>query len=257
VWSGSTPSIYTLSFPPHDADPSVVAYAAWFRSSSTDLGLYLGYEGPGPSTLSRGPEMVPPQGRSRLLATFNSGFYEKDAREGFYVNHTLYYPMVYGQATVVRFSNGRVDIIRWTGGPRPGANIVMARQNLPLLVNVGVATPLSANNAAWGVTLGGIPAVWRSALGIDANGNLVYVAAPAQTSSSLVALMVRLHVVRAMQLDINPAWPVLVTYGGAGARGASLFVANVNQSATRFLTPSQKDFFALYLSRSPGEAEPW
>jgi hypothetical protein len=249
--------VYTLSFVPHDAAPSIVAYAAWFRTSSTGLGLYPGYEGPGPSTLPRGPEEVPPPGRSRLLATFNSGFYEKDESAGFYVNHTLYYPMVDGEATVVRYSDGRVDIIKWTGGPRPSADIVMARQNLPLLVNNSRATPLAANNADWGITLNGVPAVWRSALGIDTNGNLVYVAAPAQTSISLAALMVRLHVVRAMQLDINPAWPILVTYAGAGASGPSLFVANPNQIASRFLVPSTKDFFALFLSRAPGEAQPW
>jgi hypothetical protein len=61
------------------------------------LALYPGYEEPGPSALPRGPEMVPPSAYPRLLATFNSGFYEKDAPEGFYVNHTLYFPMVKGQ----------------------------------------------------------------------------------------------------------------------------------------------------------------
>jgi hypothetical protein len=257
TWSGRTPSVYTTSFTPNATQPSVVAYAAWIRTSTTDLALYLGYLGPGTTTLSRGPEEVPPPVTNRLLATFNSGFYEKDAAFGFYVNHTLYFPMVNGLATVVRYTNGRVDIVRWTGGARPGANIAMARQNLPLLVNGGVATPLSANNAAWGSTLGGVPAVWRSALGVDANGNLIYVAAPAQTSSMLAALMARLHVVRAMQLDINPEWPVFITYGASGAKGAALDVANPNQIATRFLYVSTKDFFAVYVTRKPGEAQPW
>jgi len=257
-WSGSIPSIYTTEFRPAVTQPSVIAYASWIRTSTTDLALYLGYEGPGTTTtLPRGPEEVPPTVTNRLLATFNSGFYEKDLAGGFYTNHTLYYPMVNGLATVERFTNGRVDVVRWTGGPRPAGNIVMARQNLPLLVNVGAATPLSANNSAWGATLGRVPAVWRSALGIDANGNLIYVAAPYQTSASLAALLVRLHAVRAMQLDINPAWPIFVTYGGAGAQSPSLFVANPNQVASRFLSVSKKDFFAVYVSRRPGEAQPW
>jgi len=257
TWSGSTPSIYTAVFRPNVTQPTVIAYAAWIRTSTTDLALYLGYEGPGPTTFSRGPEEVPPQVTNRLLATFNSGFYEKDLAAGFYTNNTLYYPMVNGLATVVRYTNGRVNVVRWTGGPRPAGNVVMARQNLPLLVNVGAATPLSANNAAWGATLGGVPAVWRSALGVDANGNLIYVAAPDQTSATLAALMVRLHAVRAMQLDINPAWPIFVTYGGSGAKSPSLFVANPNQIATRFLTVTTKDFFVVYSSRRPGEAQPW
>ncbi len=257
TWAGASAPVETTVFRPDPSQPAVVAYAAWIRTDSTDLALYLGYEGPGPTAQPRGPEMVPPSGRGRLLATFNAGFYEHDAAGGFYVNHTLYYPMLDGLATVERFVNGRVDVVRWTGGPRPPGNVVMARQNLPLLVNAGRPTPLSADNAAWGLTLGGVPAVWRSALGIDANGNLIYAAAPAQTSSTLAAVMVRLHCVRAMELDINPEWPIFVTYGGPGAASPLLAVDNPNQIPTRFLTVTTKDFFAVYASRRPGEPQPW
>ena len=257
TWYRGAPSILTTSFAPDPAVPSVAAYAAWIRSATTDLSLYLGYKGPDSSYANRGPEMVPASARPRLLATFNSGFYEADSAAGFYVHHTLYHPMIDGLATVVRYTNGRVDVIRWSDGARPRANVQMARQNLSLLVNAKVPTPRSANNALWGVTLGGVAAVWRSALGVDAKGNLIYVAAPDQTSSSLAAILVRLHVVRAMELDINPAWPIFVSYGGPGARGASLDVANPNQIPGRFLYASTKDFFAVFTTRRPGEAQPW
>jgi len=257
-WSGSTPSIYTTTFLPQASPAGVVAYAAWIRTSTTDLALYLGYEGPGPAGgLPRGPEQVPPSVNSRLLATFNSGFYSKDGPAGFYVHHTLYYPMVKGLATVVRYTNGSVNIVPWTGAARPGATVLMARQNLPLLVNGGVPTALSRNNAAWGITLGSVPAVWRSALGIDKNGNLIYAAAPDQTSATLAAIMVQLHAVRAMELDINPAWPIFVSYNGPHAQGPVLDVANPNQISTRFLSESQKDFFVVYKSLHPGEDQPW
>ena len=256
-WAGAKPSIYITSVVPHADQPSVRVYGAWIRTSSTDLALYPGYEGPGPSSLPRGPEMVPPAADPRLLVTFNSGFYEKDGLAGFYTAHTLYYPMIDGLATVVRYTNGKVDIIDWKGGPKPDPRIVMARQNLALLVNHAAATPRSADNALWGLTLGGAPAVWRTALGIDAKGNLLYVAAPEQTAQSLAAIMVRFHAVRAMQLDINPEWPIFVTYAGVGARGPSLFVPNANQIPGRFLYPSTKDFFAVFISHKRGEAQPW
>jgi hypothetical protein len=256
-WAGTKSSIYTTSFVPHADPPAIRVYAAWIRTSTTDLALYPGYEGPGPSTLPRGPEMVPPAADSRLLATFNSGFYEKDGAAGFYSAHTLYYPMIDGLATVVRYSNGKVNIIDWKGGPKPGPSVVMARQNLVLLVDHSKATARSADNALWGVTLGGVPAVWRTALGIDAKGNLFYVAAPDQTSQSLAAIMVQLHAVEAMQLDINPEWPIFVTYAAAGAKDPSLFVPNPNQIPGRFLYPSTKDFFAIFISHKRGEAQPW
>jgi hypothetical protein len=256
-WAGKKSSIYTTSLVPHADQPSIRVYAAWIRTSSTDLALYPGYEGPGPSTLARGPEMVPPAADSRLLATFNSGFYEKDGPAGFYSAHTLYYPMIDGLATVVRYSNGKVGIIDWKGGPKPPPSVVMARQNLVLLVDHSRATARSADNALWGVTLGGVAAVWRTALGIDAEGNLFYVAAPEQTSQSLAAIMVQLHAVEAMQLDINPEWPIFATYAAAGAKGPSLFVPNPNQIPGRFLYPSTKDFFAVFISHKRGAAQPW
>jgi hypothetical protein len=83
------------------------------------------------------------------------------------------------------------------------------------------------------------------------------VAAPEQTSTSLAQIMVKLHVVRAMQLDINPEWPIFVTYAGRGAVGPALYVANPNQVADRFLYTSTKDFFAVYIRQRPGEAQPW
>ena len=257
VWSGTPASVYTTSFAPLSAEPAVRAYASWIRTSSTDLALYLGYEGPGATTLPRGPEMVPPSSTSRLLATFNSGFYEQDQAAGFYVNHTLYFPMVKGLATVVRYTNGSVDVVAWSGGARPGSNVVMARQNLPLLVNNAQPTPTASNNAAWGLTLHGVPAVWRTALGIDAHGNLVYVAVSNVTAAQLAQTMVELHLVRGMELDINPEWPIFVTYAAAGAKGPSLDVPNPNQIPNRFLYSSTKDFFAVYIANRPGEAQPW
>jgi hypothetical protein len=257
TWLHAKPAILVTSFAPNEQVPNVVAYAAWIRTSSTDLALYPGYKGPGPTTLDRGPEEVPLDGRARLLATFNSGFYEADAAGGFYANKTLYDPMVNGLATVVRYTNGTVNITKWTGGPTPGPSIVMARQNLSLLVNNSRATTASLNNQLWGLTLGGAQSVWRTALGIDTQGNLIYVAAPEQTSTTLAQIMEQLHVVRAMQLDINPEWPIFITYANRGAVGASLYVPNPNQIADRFLYPSTKDFFAVYVTKHPGEAQPW
>ena len=256
TWSAA-PSIYLTHFRPTRSQPGVIAYAAWMDRATTQIALYPGYKGPGDTNLSRGPEMVPTNARGRLLATFNSGFYETDHAGGFYTNHTLYFPMVRGEATLVRYTSGKVDIVTWGAGARPGANVLMARQNLALLVANSRPTRLAANNAAWGITLHGVPAVWRTALGVDAAGNLIYAAAPAQTSASLAQIMVDLGCVRAMQLDINPEWPIFVTYAARGAVRPTLDVPNPNQIPGRFLYPSTKDFFAVYAAGAPGAAQPW
>jgi Phosphodiester glycosidase len=259
AWSGTPSSVMTTTFRPDPSTPSIVAYATWMRTATTQLALYLGYEGPGPTTLDRGAEMVPVAARSTLLATFNSGFYEKDSAAGFFVNGTLYFPMIDGLATVVTYTNGTVDVVNWQGGPTPGPNVVMARQNLSLLVDNHAATPGTAVGSNWGITLGGVPAVWRTGLGIDAQGNLMYVAAPEQTAASLAQILIDMGAVRAMQLDINPEWPIFVTYGGPGAAAPALYVPNPNQISNRFLYSSTKDFFAVYerVRGVTATAQPW
>ncbi len=165
--------------------------------------------------------------------------------------------MINGLATVVEYTDGTEDVVDWTGGPTPGPNIAMARQNLPLLVDNHAATAGTAVGANWGITLGGVPAVWRTGLGIDDKGNLMYVAAPAQTAATLAQILVKLGAVRGMQLDINPEWPIFVTYGGPGAASPALFVPNPNQISNRFLYSSTKDFFAVYQRPPTPTPQPW
>ena len=59
---------------------------------------------------------VPPQLRGQLLATFNSGFKLEDDGGGFAALGHLYAPLRDGQATLIGFRDGSVDVREWTGG---------------------------------------------------------------------------------------------------------------------------------------------
>jgi hypothetical protein len=249
VWAGRPAPVLLTTFRFSRSDPRAVAFVAWMRASRVRLALYPGIYGPGPTTLPRGPEQVPRAARSRLLATFNSGFYEQDAAAGFYTMGLLYHPMIRGLATVIAYTDGRLDVARWHGASHPGRGIAMARQNLPLIVDHGRVAPRLASSTRWGDA----PLDWRTGLGIDRRGNLIYLAAPNLTAQGLARLLAHASAVRAMELDINLIWPIFVTYGGRRARQPSLFVPNPTQIPGRFLSPSTKDFFALYL-RAPRRA---
>ena len=262
-WVPGAPSVLESTWHPFASNSSVTAYAFWMRADSTLLGLFPGYKGPGRTSMDRGPEQVPMQGRRGLLATFNSGFYIDsgdaglDSPAGFYTNHILYYPLRPGLATVVQKTDGTTDVISWAGGGTPDATIIMARQNLPMLVENSVPTAASSNNGAFGVTIGNAAATWRTGLGVDAKGNLIYVTAPELTAAGLAQVLIQAGAVRGMQLDINPAWPIYNTYSGPDAAGPVQNVPNSQQVPWRFLSSSTKDFFAVYL-RSPGVLkQPW
>ena len=244
---------------PVQTNPAIRATVLWIDPTRSQIGLYPGQINPPPSSLPLGPTMVPHSARQNLLATFNSGFYLSTpygaqpgaVHEGFAVNGTVYSPFVRGLATLVVTASGTVDIAAWTGGSKPPPTDVVARQNLPLLVNHGAPTPSTAQPSVWGETLGGVPAVSRTALAIDGAGHLLYVSAPSQTAASLANILVHLGAVRAMELDINPEWPVAITYHRHGGHSPVMLFPNYQQTPDVFLKPGQKDFFAVYL-RDPG-----
>ena len=255
-WTGQPPAVLLTHLVTDNAGDKVTL--AWFNQSRTVVGLYPGYKNPVTGGRNIGPTEVPLTGRRNLVATFNSGFYEKDDSAGFYAHGTLYHAMIYGKATMVEHSDGTVDIVRWTGGARPGANIIVARQNLGMLVSGARVSPNAGILADWGLTWKGAYAVWRSALGIDKNGNLIYAAGPNQSVSSIATALIHAGAVRAMQLDINPYWPILVTFGAPGAHLPTLVTPNPNQIPGRFLAASEKDFFTVSLRTGTGTVKlPW
>jgi hypothetical protein len=241
------PPVLVTTFRPDPNYPQMVAGVAWIDSTETSTWLYPGLSEPAVAMASRGPMEVPPSRRARLVATFNSAFKLSDSGGGFASGGHTYAAMHDGMATIIRYRDGHVDIRAWTGGPTVPSDVVYARQNLPLIVDGGRPNPNLSDGPEWGATLGNAVRVWRSGLGIDAHGNLIYAAAPIQTVGSLAEILRRAGAVRAMELDINTYWPSFITYHQPGALGAANLLPNMDRSPQRYLTPDDRDFFAVYL----------
>jgi hypothetical protein len=150
-----------------------------------------------------------------------------------------------GQATIVGYTDGRVDIQAWSGGAAVGSDVSFARQNLPLIVSEGKPNP-SLANGEWGATVGNAVLVWRSGIGVDSHGNLVYAAGEDQSAESLARALIHAGAVRAMELDINSYWVSFITYGAPGAELAKNLLPSMNRSSGRYLEPDDRDFFAIY-----------
>ena len=240
---GGAPLLITEYRPTVDY-PGVVAYVAWIDHLLTQVALYPGRYEP-PSSAPRGPMMVPPGQRWRLLGTFNSGFTYRDGHGGFAIDGRAYTPLQQGVGTLVGYRDGRVDVVSWHGGPTPGPRVAFARQNLPLIVDRGRPNPNLSDGQQWGATLGNAILVWRSGIGIDRRGDLVYVAANDETVGSLAAILIHAGAVRAIELDINAEWPSFIVYRHFGGNDPSKLVPNGMQRATRYLSPDDRDFFAV------------
>jgi hypothetical protein len=246
TWSGRNAPVQVAQFRSDPNYPQMVAGLAWIDTRRTKVVLYPGQLEPSVS-LPRGPMEVPPALRPRLLATFNSGFKLSDAHGGFAVGGVTYAPLVSGMATFVHYTDGRVDIQSWRGSGQAPRGVDFARQNLPLIVEGGRPNPSLADGSLWGATLGNAVRVWRSGVGIDARGNLIYAAASDQTADSLAAVLIHAGAIRAMELDINSYWTSFNSYARPDAGQPSSLLPGMNRPSTRYLSPDDRDFFAVYL----------
>jgi hypothetical protein len=248
TWSGAGPPVQIAQFRSDPLYPQMVAGVAWIDPHRTSIVLYPGQDEPSVS-LPRGPMEVPPALRSRLLATFNSGFKLSVARGCFALGGIQYARLVPGMATFEHYTDGRVDIAAWPSG-LVGDHLPLgmdyARQNLPLIVEDGRPNPDLNDGPQWGLTLGNAIRVWRSGIGIDARGDLIYAAANDQTVGSLAQILIRAGAIRAMQLDINSYWVTFNSYAEPDGQGASALLPTMTRPATRYLSVDDRDFFAVY-----------
>jgi hypothetical protein len=250
---GAKPPVLLTTFRSDPEYPQFVAGVAWLNSSRTELAYMPGLAEPPEPLADRGSGEVPTAMRGRLVATFNGGFPLETSNAGLIYRGKVKETMVNGIATVVRYRDGHTDIVKWSSGPGAPANVWFAKQNLPPIIYEGKLNPNLSDGPEWGETVNNATRVWRSGLGIDAHGNLMYAAANYQTVESLAKVLQRAGAVRALELDINEDWTSFISYRRPGAKSPSNLLPEMYRSPERYLSPDERDFFAVYLK--PGQ--PW
>lgn len=250
--AGRRPPVLLTTFRSDPEYPQFVAGVAWIDSGRTDLAYVPGLAEP-PEIEDRGPAEVPPSKRDRIAATFNGGFPLETSNAGLVYRGEVIAPMVDGIATLIEYRDGRVDIRPWEHGESPSPKVWFAKQNLPPIINEGRLNPDLSDGPEWGATVNNAIRVWRSGLGVDSRGNLIYAAANYQTVESLAKILQRAGAVRAMELDINEDWTSFISYRRPGAREPSNLLPEMFRPASRYLTPDERDFFAVYVKPPAGE----
>jgi hypothetical protein len=244
--AGKRPPVLLTTFRSDPEYPQFVAGVAWIDSGRTHLTYVPGLAEP-PELENRGPAEVPPAKRDRIVATFNGGFPLETSNAGLVYHGQVLAPMVNGIATLVEYRDGRIDIRPWQNGERVSPKIVFAKQNLPPIIEEGKLNPNLGDGPEWGATVNNAIRVWRSGLGVDRRGNLIYAAANYQTVESLAKVLQAAGAVRAMELDINEDWTSFITYRHPGAQEPSNLLPEMFRPATRYLEPDERDFFAVYV----------
>ena len=190
------------------------------------------------------------EGPAGIVAVFNGAFKQAARAGGASVDGLALEPLVKGDATIVLDRFGRWAIGSWGAAnfPPKGFKPIAYRQNLSLLVSNGQPSPeaLQWPTIKWGDFLNHSPAVARTAIGIDANGNLVYVATMQHALPiTLAQALVNAGAVTGMELDMNPFWPMM----GAPAAPLhapgpmALHLSGETRTAATYFSGWERDFF--------------
>jgi Phosphodiester glycosidase len=154
----------------------------------------------------------------------------------------------------VVYRNGTSTVGQWGRDVQMTPDVVSVRQNLDLLVDNGTSVPglNSSDTRQWGRTLGNAVYVWRSAIGVTADGALVYVAGPGLNITDLANILVRAGAVRGMELDINTDWvnfstyqPAVPTEPAASTNGSELLSNMTGTPGRYFQTWWARDFITM------------
>jgi uncharacterized protein YigE (DUF2233 family) len=248
------PSMYAAFLRPDPVHTSLVSGVVWMDPNLVKAVLVPGVQEPGGQGWKWFGE-VPKAARTNLAAAFNSGFRMKGAQGGFYSEGRTAVPLKTGAASLVIYKDGTATVGAWGTEVRMSSNVQSVRQNLHLMIDNGRLSPSvnTDSSSLWGATLGSKIFVWRSGVGVTADGALVYVASNGLNVATLAGLLKAAGCVRAMEMDINPEWTTFNFYTqdhrSPYAVDGHKLLPDMQRSSDRYLVVDERDFVAMFLRK--------
>ena len=246
------PAVYTTYVRPDAVHTSYYTGLMWLDTKLLRANYIVGLEQPGGGPNPWGSQ-IPEDQRDISIAAFNSGFKMDSANGGAYLDGQEIVPLRDGSASLTITQNGAASVGVWGRDVVMSPDIKAVRQNLVLIVDNGQLNPEMQENdtTAFGATLGNNVYVWRSGVGVTADGALVFAGGPAMSIIALARTLQAAGAVRAMEMDINTDWVSAFTYqpqdpnvAGSPIIGIKL-LDNMAHDGSQYLQPNSRDFFAF------------
>lgn len=249
ILSDGKPAVWVAKVRPDKEHSSVLATVVWFDTALLAFQQIPGTELP-EGDFDHGSGTVAKKVLPFYVAGFANGYKMNQSQGGYVYKGKVVKRLKKGKATLLTYPNGDLKIVKWGYEDAP-AGYLVARQNLDLMVENGVSKVKSESSkwgSAWHGTGSGKNFVWRSGLGVRADGTLVYVQSDALSAKSLSQLLVKAGAVKAMALDMNSGYAVGAFYGPYGKGGKA--INNKLVPSDIFYKSSSRDFVAVF-TKSP------
>jgi len=197
--------------------------------------------------------LIPTSDLPSLVAAFNGGFRAMHGHYGMMVNRQTLLPPQPGSATIAIYPDGHVDIAPWPVISDTLPQMESFRQTPPYLAYRGQVNPALANerSVVWGAAVDSNTVIWRSALGLSADGRtLFYAAGESLTARRLAEALVAAGASNVAELDVNWSFERFLTYAPVNGHLAEDVLLNgmIYQPGMYVSRPAQRDFFYLTLA---------
>lgn len=223
-------------------------------------------------TLDR-PGRVLPEHEATVIAAFNGGFKTEHGRYGMKFYDTLIVRPREDVCTVARYQDNTMRIASWEKLRESEADMSWWRQTPGCMYEDNELHAMLRDGLVkrWGATLDGETVIRRSAIGISADGNILYVGISNHTTAPAIATgMNHAGSVTVAQLDINYSYPKFITFqksaapegddaadpdsveAASGKRIAVALAEGFEFSEDEFIRkPSRRDFFYVMTRPEP------
>lgn len=228
--------------------------------AAMDLGRFSVHLRPGTEDLAwaklppgESAGLVPPGDREALVLVMNGGFQPKHGRWGLAATGAVVTPPRTEGCTVAIYGNASVRIAPWPALADSASEMTSYRQTPPCILDKGAVHPalLKGLDKAWAGHTADLTTRRRSAVGIDAEGRVLFYAIGEEASPRWLAEALRVAgATSAAQLDINWYWTRFLLFGteNGALQVTSTLIPKMEHLRTEYVErASSRDFF--YLTR--------
>jgi Phosphodiester glycosidase len=240
---GGSAAVYTAVLQPDPLHRSVIAGVALLRSSAVQAHLMAGTVDPPGAT---SPGRIPAATLPAVVAAFNSGLKLSAQSGGFVLDGATLRAPVDGKASLVIDDRGHVTLGQWGRDVRMTPHVRSVRQNLALIVDGGhPVNGLDRNrDVQWGDAGNQSQFTWRSAVGVTARGDVIYLAGDKLTLASLAAGLAQAGATSGMELTMHPGDEFCSIWQAdrSGTTRPRLLIPTMVGPVDRYVRPNQEDF---------------
>ncbi len=249
--SGNTVGYRTYLAPDPGRPYAIVAVVA-MDLTKTQLHYQLGTEEPVSPGRDPGTGQIPNDYLQPgiLLAAFNGAFKTIHGHYGVMVDGKTLVPLIDGLGTLVIYKDGSLRIGQWNVDLTYTPDMLVVRQNCPLMIIQGEINPQVYNDSVslWGGTIKGDTVTFRSGIGLSQDGKtLYYFAGNYLSMQALARAMQAAGAYQAMQLDINNYYVIFTRFDVQNGKltAIALLPDGMVDNVGRFLGSYSRDYFYL------------